>query len=106
MKKFNDFIKEEYGKKVELVSKRNPALKITFEVIDGKIYNIQNTSHIRFPYIEGQNYTRNMETWCCNNNFKLDGKDTCPEPKIFGIRTKDIPQGHELRYLFPHKFKK
>ena len=27
------------------------------------------------------------------------------EEKIFGIRKKDIPQGHELRMMFPHKFR-
>jgi hypothetical protein len=31
--------------------------------------------------------------------------DPCPEEKIFGIRKKDIPQGHELRMLYPHKFR-
>jgi hypothetical protein len=106
MKKFAEFINESYNRKIELKHKRNPNLTITFEVIDGKIYNIQNNAHMRFPYIEGQYFNRNMETWCCNNNFLLDGKDTCTEPNVFGIRTKDIPQGHELRYLFPHKFKK
>ena len=106
MKKFNEFINEEYGRKIELISKRNPALKITFDVKDGKIYNIVNNAHMRFPYVEGQYYTRNMETWCCNNNFLLNGEDTCTEPKIFGIRTKDIPKGDILRSIYPNKFRK
>ena len=36
----------------------------------------------------------------------MDGKDMSPEEKVFGIRTKDIPQGHELRMMFPGKFRK
>ena len=28
----------------------------------------------------------------------MDGKDTCPEKKIFGVRAKDVPQGHEWRH--------
>ena len=35
----------------------------------------------------------------------MDGKDTCPEKKIFGVRAKDVPQGHEWRHIFPNKFK-
>ena len=106
MKKFEEFINESVARKVELKHKNNPNLIITFEVIDGRIRNIENKANMRFPYIDGQYFTRNMETWCCTNNFTLNGKDTCPEPKIFGIRAKDIPQGHELRYLYPNKFRK
>jgi len=36
----------------------------------------------------------------------MDGKDMCPEPKIFGMRAKDIPQGHPLRSIYPGKFRK
>jgi len=35
----------------------------------------------------------------------IDGKDTCPEKKVFGIKVSDIPQGHEFRKLYPNKFK-
>jgi hypothetical protein len=35
----------------------------------------------------------------------MDQLDPCPEEKIFGIRKKDIPMGHELRFLYPHKFR-
>jgi len=104
MKKFEEFINEAYSRKVELVSKRNSTLKITFDVIGSIMQNIVNNSNIRFPYDEGQLYSRNIETWCCNNNFLLDGRDTCPE-KIFGIRKKDIPKGHPLRTTYPSKFR-
>jgi hypothetical protein len=105
MKKFDDFINEAYIRKVELVSKRNSSLSITFDVIDSRIQNIINNANIRFPYVEGRPFNRDIETWCCNNNFLLDGKDTCPEEKIFGIRKKDIPQGHPLRTIYLNKFR-
>jgi hypothetical protein len=105
MKKFDDFINEAYVRKVELVSKRNNSLTITFDVIGSRIQNIVNNANIRFPYVEGQPFNRDVETWCCNNNFLLDGKDTCPEEKIFGMRKKDIPQGHPLRTIYPNKFR-
>jgi hypothetical protein len=31
--------------------------------------------------------------------------DPCLEEKIFGIRKSDIPKGHELRMLYPGKFR-
>ena len=105
MKKFEEFINEAYKRTVELKNKRNNTIKITFDVIGGKIQNIVKPDGVRFPYEEGQSYNVGMETWCCNNNFLLDGKDTCPEPKIFGIRTKDIPQGDPLRSIYPGKFR-
>ena len=27
------------------------------------------------------------------------------QKKIFGVRSSDVPQGHEWRHIFPHKFK-
>jgi hypothetical protein len=93
-------------REVVFVGKRNPSLKISvFKTPDGRITKIDNKSHIRFPFNVGQVLNRNVETWACNNNFTMDGKDTCPEEKIFGIRKSDVPQGHEWRHIFPHKFK-
>lgn len=71
----------------------------------GRITNIDNKTGIRFPFSEGQTYNRSIETWACNNNFKIDGKNPCPDKKVFGIKTKDIPKGHELRMLYPSKFR-
>ena len=79
---------------------------IKFIIEGGKIKNIENPFDLRFPYKEGENYTRSIEIWACNNNFTMNGKDMCGEPKIFGIKQNDIPKGHELRTLFPNKFKK
>jgi hypothetical protein len=105
MKKFDEFINEGYKRTVELKNKNNSTLKITFDVIGGRMQNIVNPNNVRFPYNEGQPYNRGVETWCCNNNYLMDGKDTCPEEKVFGIRKKDITQGHPLRYIYPNKFK-
>lgn len=105
MKKFDEFINEGYKRSVELQNKRNASLIITFDVIGGRIQNIVKSNNVRFPYSEGQPYNRGVETWCCNNNYLMDGKDTCPEEKVFGIRKKDIPKGDPLRYIYPNKFK-
>ena len=72
---------------------------------DRRISEIENKTGIRFPFVVGQPLNRNIEVWACNNNFLIDGQDTCPEKKIFGVRSSDVPQGHEWRHIFPHKFK-
>lgn len=85
-------------------SRQNRDIKIT--LIGGRIDTIKNESGINFPFKVGQSYNRSMETWACNNGFKIDGKDPCPEEKIFGMRKKDIPLNHHLRLLYPGKFRK
>jgi hypothetical protein len=87
-----------------LTSRQNRDIKIS--LIGGRIDQIKNESGVNFPFKIGQSYNRSIETWACNNGFKIDGKDPCPEEKIFGIRKKDIPHGHELRMLYPGKFRK
>jgi hypothetical protein len=104
-------IKESQDSEIEVrfVSKRNTTQAFNvYKTRDGKITRIEMPSHvhIRFPFNVGQILNRSVETWACNNNFYINGKDTCPEEKVFGIRKSDIPQGHELRHLFPHKFRK
>jgi len=96
---------ESLEKEVVLTNKKNPNLIIMIKKgPDSRITSIVNKSGIRFPFYVGQILQRNIETWACNNNFLIDGKDTCPEKKIFGVRTKDVPQGHEWRHIFPNKF--
>jgi len=99
---------ESYGNlQVVFKSKRNPSLVITItKSRDGKIVSIDNQAGIRFPFSEGQLLQRNVETWACNNNFLMEGKDTCPEEKIFGVKTSDVPKGHEWRTIFPGKFRR
>lgn len=91
-------------REITLTSRQDRDILIT--LLGSRIDTIDNKSGVNFPFNIGQTYTRSIETWACNNGFKIDGKDPCPEEKIFGIRKKDIPQGHELRMLFPNKFRK
>jgi hypothetical protein len=94
-----------YEREVVFTNKRNPRLIITIKKSpDGRITEIENETGIRFPFSVGQLLQRNVEVWACNNNFLMDGKDTCPEKKIFGVKASDVPQGHEWRHIFPHKF--
>jgi hypothetical protein len=93
---------------VKFVSKRNRTQAFNvYKTPDGRITRIEkpNHVHVNFPFKVGQILNRNIETWACNNHFYINGKDTCPEEKVFGIRKSDIPQGHELRNLFPNKFR-
>ena len=69
-----------------------------------RIISIENESNYTFPFKVGDVINRGLETWARNNNFLIDGRDK--EEKIFGIRKKDIPMGHDLRMLYPSKFKK
>jgi hypothetical protein len=102
LKRFNEDATLET--EVSFVSKRNPNIAFSvFKTPDGRITRIENCN-IRFPFHVGQIFNRTVEVWACNNNFLMDGKDTCPEKKIFGVRTKDVPPGHEWRHIFPHKF--
>lgn len=106
--KYIKHFNEGYIQKYELTSNSNRLIK--FEVQGGKIINLENNSGIRFPYVEGQNYNRGIETWCCNNNFTMKRNEqdvqVCPDKKIFGIRTKDVPRGDIWRTIYPDKFRK
>jgi len=103
IKSFNEMSIPE--RKVKFTHKRNSRLEITVtKTPDGRITSIENNSGMRFPFSVGQILNRTAEVWACNNNFLMDGKDTCPEKKIFGVKASDVPQGHEWRHIFPHKF--
>jgi len=79
---------------------------ITLVVEGGVIKSVENLSGVHFPFVEGQPYNRSVETWTENNNFLFDGRDLEKENrKIYGIRIKDVPQGHLLRVLHPEKFR-
>ena len=91
------------AKEIKLTSKQNRDIIILIK--NAKIESVENNAGIKFPYHIGEPYNASIKTWACNNGFKWNGEDPCPEEKIYGIRKKDIPQGHELRILFPHKFR-
>ena len=103
----NESLNNEIEVKFVSKARRDLAFNV-YKTRDGRITRIEkpNHVHIRFPFEVGQILNRSVETWACNNGFYVDGKDTCPEEKVFGIRKSDIPQGHEIRHLFPHKFRK
>jgi hypothetical protein len=100
-------VNEEFGKdEIIFTGKRNPRLTIVVKISpDRRISEIENKTGIRFPFVVGQPLNRNIEVWACNNNFLMDGQDTCPEKKVFGVRASDVPKGHEWRHIFPNKFK-
>ena len=106
----DDGVNESQNEEIEVkfVGKRNITQAFNvYKTRDGRITRIEkpNHVHIRFPFEVGQILNRNVEIWACNNGFYMNGKDTCPEEKIFGIRKSDIPEGHEFRMLYPHKFR-
>ena len=87
-------------------NKRNPVLEVSVMVSPGgRITKIVNTRKVSFPFVVGQVLNMNHQVWACNNNYLVNGKDVCPEKKLFGIRVKDIPAHHPLRQIYPGKFK-
>jgi hypothetical protein len=80
IKSFNEMALPE--REIIFRHKRNPRLEIIVKKTpDGRITNIENNSQMRFPFSVGQILNRTAEVWACNNNFLMDGKDTCPEKK-------------------------
>ena len=98
-----------------MILRHKMAGEITVELQGSQIKSVVNSTGIRFPFSESAVWNRSIETWACNNRFGaietwMNGRlhktlDPCPEEKIFGIRKKDIPMGHELRMVYPHKFR-
>lgn len=107
IKKYLQYINESNSNEIVLTGKRNPKLIINIIIESGEILDIINRTNQRFPFQKGNLFNIHaLNNWACNNNFTLNDKDTCPEKKVFGIKTSDIPKGHELRMLYPSKFKK
>lgn len=106
LKSFNEGNLIDVEKEVKFTNKRNRNIIFSvFKGRDGRITKIEKSPSIRFPFNVGELFNRTIETWACNNNYLMDDKDTCPEKKVMGIRTSDIPKGHELRNIYPNKFK-
>ena len=115
LKEYNSGINENYNQR-KMIIKDDKGRSIEVELEGSTIKNIINNAMIRFPFAVGSYWNRSIETWACNNRFNnietwMNGRkareiDPCQEEKIFGIKTKDIPQGHELRLLYPGKFRK
>jgi hypothetical protein len=89
--------------------------EISVDLEGGRIKEVVNNSRVNFPFSNGYNWNRSIYTWACNNHFDtietiINGntvktEKTCPDKKIFGVKTKDVPKGHEWRSIFPNKFK-
>ncbi len=93
---------------VKFVSKTDKNNWISvFKSRDGRITKIEKSPRVtlRFPFSEGQYLNMSVRDWACRRGYLIDGVNPCPEEKIFGIRKSDIPKGHELRMLYPGKFR-
>lgn len=100
---------EDYRRAEEILLTSRQGKKILILVQHGKIERIENESGIYFPYVENQPFqTPFVKNWACRNGFKWNGESACDpgEEKIFGIKKKFIPKGHEWRQIWPGKFKK
>lgn len=104
--KFEEFNENSMVKEVIFKNKRNPNLVVKIIVKNLRIDSIDKSSmSIRFPFRIGQMFNRTMENWACSNNYLMNDKDVCGDKKVFGIKTKDIPMGHEFRKIYPNKFR-
>ena len=105
---------ESYNQRTMILKHKNRG-DIKVELEGSQIKSIDNQINFMFPFSVGSSWNRSIETWACNNGFKeietlsneriVNNLDPCSEEKIFGIRKKDIPKGHELRLLYPGKFR-
>jgi hypothetical protein len=102
IKLFESWLREE-----EIILTSRQGREISIKTLHGKIEEIDNRANVKFPFFTGQPVTVFMKSWACTNGFKWNGEDACDpgEKKVFGIKTKHIPQGHELRRIFPNKFR-
>lgn len=92
-----------------LTKKNNSSIRIIIFVDRNyKIIKIEgvNTKRLYFPFKEGIRLSLSkLSDWACENDFLVNGKNTCQEEKVFGIRASDVPQGHPLRFIYPNKFR-
>jgi hypothetical protein len=98
---------EEFTLTSKMPRRGNP--EIIIKVKYGRIESIDNESRYPFPFFQGQPFQKPFITgWACKNGFYLNGEEPCgssKNDKIFGIKKKYIPQGHEWRIIFPGKFR-
>ena len=99
---------EEFTLTSKMPRRGNP--EIIIKVRGGLIESIDNESRYPFPFFKNQPFQKPFITgWACKNGFYLNGEEPCgilkTEKKIFGVKTKHVPQGHEWRRIFPQKFR-
>lgn len=89
MKNHVDLFEEFAGTVIKdvLTKKTNPSITITISTRPGgRILGIDAPhGNMNLPFYVGQILNRNIETWCCSNGWLLNGKDPCPEEKVFGV---------------------
>ena len=105
---------ENFNMRTMIIRHRNFG-EVLVDLEGSRIKNVENTSRSNFPFSVGSYWNRSIYTWACNNHFEtmetlindrlIKTEKTCPDKKIFGIKTKDVPKGHEWRSIFPNKFK-
>lgn len=110
--KFDDYSSKldfDYHQQFILTKKNDAQVQIiVFVDREYRIIKIDfiNSKKIYFPFREGGRLSLSkLSDWACENDFLVNGKDTCQEDKVFGIRASDVPQGHPLRYAYPNKFR-
>jgi hypothetical protein len=99
---------ENWQREEEIVMTSRMGREIIMKIHHGKIEEIENNTGIVFPFVTGQPLQIPfIKAWACRNGFKWNGKDACQqsEKKIFGVKIKDVPQGHEWRRIWPGKFR-
>jgi hypothetical protein len=91
-----------------LTRKNRPNIRIEIKVVHGTIEEIDNNSGEEFPFFTGQPLTVWTKGWACNNGFLWNDKDPCDrgDERVFSIKTKDVPKGDPLRFIYPSKFRK
>ena len=79
--------------------------KIVLTIRHGKIESILNKTRLDFPFVVGHPVQLPfIKAWANRTGFKIEGEST-PDKKVFGIKTRDIPMGHELRRVYPNRFR-
>jgi len=99
---------ESWHREETIVLTSRQGRSITISAKHGTIHEIENESGVRFPFHVGQPITVFMKSWACTNGFTWNGESPCPDPgekKVFGVKAKHIPSGHEWRRIWPGKFK-
>ena len=98
---------ESWQREEEITLTSRQGRPIIVKTKHGKIEEITNDSGVSFPFHAGQPVTVFMKGWACNHGFSWNGKDACDpgEKKVFGVKVKDVPKGHEWRSIWPNKFR-
>lgn len=81
--------------------------KIILHVQHGTIHSIDNRTQLTPDFTTGQPLQLPfIKGWANRHGFKVEDSNYSGEDrKIFGIKTKHIPQGDPIRRFYPGKFR-